>query len=164
MVTSAGLRAWSKRVKAEARRGERGDTEVAPQGNISLYMACHGKGPQQKWLHKMGKEEALWCHCLQGQQSRRHIVEECPKLTELKRELEKGEDEMVEWRTRHSPSGKQRDKGEMGVEKEKEKLEGERMEKMELLFGAVHSLLSDFERFDVTNFLSPIASLLFSSS
>ena len=71
---------------------------MASQSDISLHM-CHG---QRARLHKIGKEETPWYHCRQGQeqereQSGRYIVEECPELTALRREVEKDEkDEIVE--------------------------------------------------------------------
>ena len=47
---------------------------------------------------------------------------------------------MVEWWTRHSRSRRRR-KGNVGVENEKEKQEGERMERF---FYVVYEFLSDF--------------------
>ena len=58
-------------------------------------------------------------------------MEEYAKLTEARREAEK---ELVEWWTRHSRDRK-RGKGDVGVEYEREKEEGE---KMENFFCSVH--------------------------
>ena len=41
----------------------------------------------------------------------------------------------------------------MGVDKEKEKQDGEKVEKLETFFSPAHEFLSDFENLDVTNFL-----------
>ena len=57
------------------------------------------------------------------------------------------------WKTRHSRS-KKKEKGDVGVEKLKEKTEGERVERsrMEIFLGAVYHVLSDFESLDFMNF------------
>ena len=57
VVTPAGLRAWSKRVRAEA-RGRRGGGILGwHRRAISAYTWCvTEKGPQWKWLHKIGKQ------------------------------------------------------------------------------------------------------------
>ena len=90
MVVPAGLGAWSKRVRAEARGGGGEGIlgwQYQPTPGVSLE-----KGPQRRWLHKVGKEDTPGCHCQsQMEQSGKHIVEEYVKLTELKlrREVEK---------------------------------------------------------------------------
>ena len=133
-------------------------TQSKHRREISAYTwMCHGQRATTEWLHNIGKEETPWCHCRQGQEQEReqpgrHIVEEYPKLTELRREVKKDEKEMVEWRTRHS-RGERREKGDVGLEEEREKLEGERVEKLESFFDAVFPLLSDSKSFDATNFL-----------
>ena len=73
-------------------------------------------------------------------------MEECVELTELRREVEK--EEMVEW-TRHSRNRK-RKKGDVGVENEKQKQEGEKMERFS---NAGYEFLTDFNSSDATNFL-----------
>ena len=60
----------------------------------------------------LAEEDTPGCHCSQTDQSARHTVEECVKLTELGREVEK--DEMVEWWTRHSRIERER-KGIRGL-------------------------------------------------
>ena len=47
---------------------------------------------------------------------------------------------------------KRREKGDVRVEKEQERLERERVEKLENFFDVVFSLLQDSESFDATNF------------
>ena len=82
VVTPAGLRAWSKRVRAEARgEGILGWHRRA----ISAYTWCVAeKGPQRRWLNKTGKLDTSGYHCQYLEQSGRHAVEECGKLTERK--------------------------------------------------------------------------------
>ena len=70
------------------------------------------------------------------EQSGKHTMEECMKLTELKREVEKKE--IVEWWTPCHSKNRKRKKGDVGVENEKEKQEGEKMERF---FNAVHEFL-----------------------
>ena len=56
--------------------------------------------------------------------------------------------------TRHSRSRKKEpEKGDVGVEKEREKVEGEKAEKLASFFGAIYEFLSDFKNFDATKFL-----------
>ena len=57
------------------------------------------KGPQWRWLHKIGKEDTPECHCQNLGQSEKHAVEECAKLAEVRKKVEK--EEMEEWWTRH---------------------------------------------------------------
>src|SRR5258706_10075429 len=61
VVTPSGLRAWARRVRAEARGG--GGERVLGWYHkaVSAYTWCvTGKGPQRKWLHKIKKSE---CDC-----------------------------------------------------------------------------------------------------
>ena len=75
----------------------------------------------------MRKLDSPGCHCQQEEQSGRHIVEGCPRLAELKRGVD--ELELAEWHTRHAGNRRKR-KGDVGVEEEKEKVEGEKREKL----------------------------------
>ena len=79
------------------------------------------------------------------EQSGRHIVEQCPELIALRREVED------EWRMRHLRNRK-KEKGDIGVEKEKEKEEGEKLEQLEAFFGVLYDFLSDFENFDAMSY------------
>ena len=79
-------------------------------------------------------------HCHQPEQSEGHTVEECTKLTELRREV--GRDEMVEWRTRHSRS---------------RKCTGDAGERFASFFYVVYDFLTKGEEFDVTNFVCTIS-------
>ena len=56
----------------------------------------------------------------------------CGKLTEVRKEVEK--DEMEEWQTRHLRNRK-KEKGDVRVERGREKEEGEKEEKLASLFG-----------------------------
>ena len=55
----------------------------------SAYTWCvTEKGPQRRWLHKLGKEDTPGCHCqsqLQSEVSGKHTVEECEVLTGLRK-------------------------------------------------------------------------------
>ena len=47
---------------------------------------------------------------------------------------------------------RKKEKGDIGIEKEREKEEGEKLEKLEALFGALYDFLSDFENFDAISY------------
>ena len=78
---TAGLRAWARRVRAEARGGS---------GDLGLLGWCRkarsaytwfrsNKGPQNEWLNRIGKADPDKCRCgevITGT----HVVEECPEL------------------------------------------------------------------------------------
>ena len=135
VVTPAGLRAWSKRVRAEARGGSGEGILGWHRKAISAYTWCNTeKGPQRKWLHKIKKKDTPGCHCHRDQeqpeQSGEHLVEECSLLAKARELVEKSE--MREWRTRHSRNQlkDKKEKGPVEPEKEKEK----EMEKLELFF------------------------------
>ena len=58
VVTPAGLRAWSRRVRAEARGGSREGILEWNRKAISAYTWCvMEKGPQRKWLVTQDKED-----------------------------------------------------------------------------------------------------------
>ena len=59
------------------------------------------------------------------------------------------EEKMGEWRTRHL-RGRERGKGDVGVEKEKEERKGG---KMESVFCSIYEFLTDPEEFNKMNFL-----------
>ena len=128
VVTPNGLRAWAKRERAEARGGVGEGILGWHRRAISAYAWCvMEKGPQRRWLHRIGKEKTPGCHCHQQQkQSGRHIVEECPELIALRREVEE------EWWMCHLRLNRKKEKGDIGVEKEREKEEGEKLEKLEV--------------------------------
>ena len=89
VVTPAGLRAWSKRVRAEARGGSGEGILGWHRKAVSAYTWClTEKGPQAKWLHKVKKADSPECRCHQ-EQTGRHIVEECNLLTEARGLVEK---------------------------------------------------------------------------
>ena len=78
VVTLAGLRAWSKRVRAEAREGEgERDTGMASYGNFSLHLVCHG---EKAAAEVAPREDTPGCHCQMEKQSERHVVKSCTKL------------------------------------------------------------------------------------
>src|SRR5258706_6469914 len=136
VVTPAGLRAWSRRVRAEARGGSGEGILGWHRRAISAYTWCvTEKGPQKKWLHKIKKADTPDCRCHHHQdqeQTGRHLVEECRLLTEARGLVEK--EEMREWETRHSRDKKKK-KGDVGKEKAKEEEEGERLANF---FYAIH--------------------------
>ena len=49
---------------------------------------------------------------------------------------------------------RKKEKGDIGIEKEREKKEGEKLEKLEAFFSALYDFLSDFENFDVSSYFS----------
>ena len=78
-------------MRAQTRGGQEGILRWHPRA-ISAYTWCvTEKGPQRKWLHRIGKEETAGCRCQQAQPGR-DVVETCTKLAEVRREVE--EDEM----------------------------------------------------------------------
>ena len=117
IVTPAGLRAWSKRVRAEARGGSGEGILGWHRKAISAYTWCvTEKGPQSKWIYKIKKTDTPDCRFHQ-EQTGRHIVEECRLLTEARGLVER--EEMRVWESRHSRDKKKK-KGDVGTEKEKE--------------------------------------------
>ena len=48
---------------------------------------------------------------------------------------------------------RKKDKGELGVERERGKEEGETMEKLEIFCGTIYNFLSNFKSFEATNLL-----------
>ena len=106
MVTPAGLRAWSKCMQ----RPEEEEEEKGYWGGIvGQYQSIPGvteKGPP---LHKIGKTDTPRCHCQNREQSRRHAVEGCVKLTEVRKKVES--EEMEEWWMRHSRSRMKKEGG-----------------------------------------------------
>ena len=132
VVTPAGLRAWARRERAKARGGSGQGILGWHRKAVSAYTWCvTGKGPQNKWLHKIKKTDTPDCRCHQ-EQTGRHVVEECRLLTEARGLVEK--EEMCEWGTRHSRDKKKK-KGDVGTENEKEKEEAERLANF---FSAIH--------------------------
>ena len=110
--------ALAPRVRAEARGG--GGKRILGWHSraISAYTWCVTKeGPQRRWLHRIGREEAPECHCGDSAQSGRHVVEGCGKLTELRRVLGQG---LEDWETRHLRRRRKGERGDVGVKKEKE--------------------------------------------
>src|SRR5258706_5199548 len=127
VVTPAGLKAWARRVRAEARGGSGEGILGWHRKAISAYTWCvTEKGPQNKWLHKIKKKDTPECHCHEQQsqphpvQSGEHLVERCNILGEKGKLVER--EEMREWKTRHSRGQlkDRREKGPVGPEKEKE--------------------------------------------
>ena len=102
---------------------------------------------------------------------------ECEKLTVMRQEVEKEQKigecillylllvlnpksydgEMGEWQARHF-RGREKGKGDVGVEKKKEK-EEQKGEKMESLFCSIFEILTDAAKFDVTSSLCNNADL-----
>ena len=80
IVTPAGLRAWSRRVRAEARGGNGNGLIGWCRKSLSAYTWCRSnKGPQNEWLHRIGKADTDKCKCGEVMTGT-HVVEECPEL------------------------------------------------------------------------------------
>ena len=124
VVTPAGLRAWSKRVRAEARGGSGEGILRWHRKVISAYIWCvTEKGPQRKWLHRIKKSDTPDCDCHQ-EQTGRHLVEGSKLLAEARGLVER--EDMREWKTRHSRDKKKK-KGDVGTEKVKEEEDREKI-------------------------------------
>src|SRR5258706_10086969 len=101
VVTPAGLKAWARRVRAEARGGSGEGILGWHRKAISAYTWCvTEKGPQRKWLHKIKKKDTPECQCGHQEQSGKHPPERWELLEEKRKPVER--DEMREWKTRHS--------------------------------------------------------------
>ena len=80
VVTPAGLRAWARRERAEARGGNGNGLLVWCRKALSAYTWCRtNKGPQNEWLFKISKAGSDRCKC-GDVMTRTHVVEECPQL------------------------------------------------------------------------------------
>ena len=90
VVTPAGLRVWSRRVRAEARGGNgEGILGWSCKAILAYTWCITEKGPQRKWLHKIKKKNTPGCHCHRDQeqppeQSGEHLVEGCRLLAEAR--------------------------------------------------------------------------------
>ena len=137
---SSRLRAWSRRVRAEARGGSWGGILGWHHRAVSAYTWCvTGKGPQRKWLHKIKKSDTPVCHCHKEyqehpqEQSGEHLVEGCQLLAEARRPVER--DELRVWGSRHAHK---KGKGPVEPEKEKDKEE----DSLELFFSNIYEFLN----------------------
>ena len=98
VVTPVGLRAWSRRVRADP-RGRNGSGLLGwGRKALSAYTWCRSdKGPQNGWLFKTGKADSDRCRCgavMTGTQ----VVEKCP-------ELDQWRSRRAEWREWREASG-----------------------------------------------------------
>ena len=83
VVTPAGLKAWARRVRAEARGGSGAGILGWHRRAISAYRWCiTEKGPQKKWLHHIKKVDTTECACHHHQQTGKHLAEECSILAD----------------------------------------------------------------------------------
>ena len=83
MVTPAGLKAWARRVRAEARGGNRNGLLGWCRKALSAYTWCRtNKGPQNDWLYKIKKTDTESCKRGSKTMTGTHVVEECPELDE----------------------------------------------------------------------------------
>ena len=126
VVTPAGLRAWARRVRAEARGGIGEGILGWHRRAISAYTWCvTEKGPQNKWLHKLKKSDTPACRCQQQEeQSGEHLAARCSLLTRARSQVERKE--LLEWKSRHARNKmEKKEKGpvEPGKEEEEDKLE-----------------------------------------
>ena len=79
-MTPAGLRAWARRERAEARGGNGNGLLGWCRKALSAYTWCRSnKGPQNEWLFKIGKADSGRCQCGEVMTGT-HVVEECPEL------------------------------------------------------------------------------------
>ena len=127
MVTPAGLKAWARRVRAEARGGSGEGILGWHRRAISAYTWCiTEKGPQKKWLHHIKKADTTECVCHHQQQTGKHLAEECSLLADARKPVER--EEMRMWNTRHIQKiPEKKKKGPVEPEKETEK-EPDRLE------------------------------------
>ena len=92
IVTPAGLKAWARKVRVEARGGSGEGILGWNRGAISAYTRCvTERGPQRKWLHKIKKKDTPECQCQHLEQSGEHLVEGCRLLAEARELVEKSE-------------------------------------------------------------------------
>ena len=100
VVTPAGLRAWARRVRAEARGGSGKGILEWHRRAVSAYTWCvTEKGPQRKWLQHIKKADTAECDCHHQQQTGKHLVEGCRLLADARNPVER--EEMSMWNKRH---------------------------------------------------------------
>ena len=86
VITPAGLRAWARQARAEARGGSGEGILRWHRRAISAYTWCATeKGPQRKWLHHIKKADTDECDCHHQQQTGEHLVEGCSLLADPSR-------------------------------------------------------------------------------
>ena len=111
VVTPPGLRAWSKRIRAEARGGHGDGILGWHRRAISAYTWCiTEKGPQRKWLHHIKKADTAKCDCHHQQQTGEHLVEGCSLLADARKSVER--EEICTWKTRHIQKNEKKKKGQ----------------------------------------------------
>ena len=132
VVTPAGLRAWARRERKEARGGGGEGVLGWHRKAISAYTWCvTGKGPQRKWLHHIKKTDSPICGCGPLEQSGEHLVERCELLAEGRKLVE--QDELCTWRSRYVHKKEKKKKGPVGPEKEEEEAD-----RLEIFFCKIH--------------------------
>ena len=98
VVTPAGLRAWARRVRAEARGGAGEGILPWHRRAVSAYTWCiTERGPQKKWLNHIKKADTPECDC-QQLQTGQHLAEECNRLADARKTVR---NELKAWKTRH---------------------------------------------------------------
>ena len=81
VVTPVRLKAWARRVRAEARGGGNNGLLGWCRKALSAYTWCrNNKGPQNEWLFKIKKKDTECCKCGEPAMTGTHVVEECPEL------------------------------------------------------------------------------------
>ena len=127
VVTTAGLRAWSRRVRAEVRGGSGEGILGWNRKAISAYTWwVMEKGPQRSWLHKIKKKDTQECQCGHQEQSGEHLVDRCKLLEEERGRVEKEKRVHVEGKTCAQK------KGPVGPER------GEEEDKLERFFSSIY--------------------------
>ena len=82
VVAPAGLRAWARRERAEARGGNGNGLLGWCRKALSAYTWSHtNKGPQNEWLFRINKAESDKCKCGE-RMTGTHVVEECPEMNQ----------------------------------------------------------------------------------
>ena len=108
VVTPAGLRAWSKRVGAEARGGSVEGILGWYRKAISAYTWCvTEKGPQRRRLHKIRKTDNPECQCHHQEQSGEHLVSGGVQYPNRRGKIgRERKEEMCVWKTRYAQDKK----------------------------------------------------------
>ena len=98
---------------------------------MSAYTLCRSnKGPQNEWLHRIGKKDTDKCRCGEAMTGT-HVVEECPELNQWRPRRA----EWAEWREALGRRAREK-------EKEKDAAEEEEVDLLEVLFYHIYEFLS----------------------
>lgn len=88
LVAPAGLKTWSRGVRAEARGGGGPGLLGWVRKALSAYTWCRSdKGRHSGWLFRISKADSYQCRCGLGVMAATHVAEECPELEEWREAL-----------------------------------------------------------------------------